>query len=199
MNALLLKDFYTLKKQLGLLALVLLVWGAVPNRFLNVFAAVYGAMLPYTAMAYDEQSHWDRLCAMLPYRARDVVLSKYVLGWLALLVSAAATVLIRALCALVPVLGEPLQPAALLFSLCLGCVILAVSLPLMFRFGSVKGRLVMFFAMFTLFAGVGAISGYSSMESDRFSTAAVLAALAAALVLTAVSVPLSIRFYRCRN
>ncbi len=50
--------------------------------FLNVFAMIYGSMIPYSAMAYDQQSRWNTFARMLPYREKDIVLSRYC--WLAL-------------------------------------------------------------------------------------------------------------------
>lgn len=56
MKALLLKDYYTLGKSLRSLALIVLLWSVIPMAFLNVFAMIYGSMIPYSAMAYDQQS-----------------------------------------------------------------------------------------------------------------------------------------------
>ena len=48
-------------------------------------------MIPYSAMAYDQQSRWDTFARMLPYPGqRHVVLSRYVLGWLCTAVGGAA-------------------------------------------------------------------------------------------------------------
>ena len=84
MKALLLKDWYALRKQAWSYLLIVLVWGADPQAYLNLLAVVYGAMIPYTAMAYDQRSRWDRFARMLPYSDRTVVLSRYALGWLSL-------------------------------------------------------------------------------------------------------------------
>ena len=81
MKALLLKDWYVLRKQAWAYLIIVLVWGAIPSEVLNLLAVVYGAMIPYTAMAYDERSKWDQMAAMMPYSIRDIVLSKYLLGW----------------------------------------------------------------------------------------------------------------------
>ena len=81
MKALLLKDWYVLRKQVWSYLLIVLVWGLIPSLTLNLLAVVYGAMIPYTAMAYDERSKWDQMAAMMPYSIRDIVLSKYLLGW----------------------------------------------------------------------------------------------------------------------
>ena len=74
MKALLLKDWYVLRKQAWAYLIIVLVWGAIPSEVLNLLAVVYGAMIPYTAMAYDERSKWDTLAGMLPYADRERVL-----------------------------------------------------------------------------------------------------------------------------
>ena len=66
MKALLLKDYYTLGKSLRSLALIVLLWSVIPMAFLNVFAMIYGSMIPYSAMAYDQQSRWNTLPGCCP-------------------------------------------------------------------------------------------------------------------------------------
>ena len=82
MKALILKDTYVIWRQMKYFLVMLLLFCALPNGFNNAFAVVYAAMLPYTALAYDERSKWDQLAAMMPYSTRDIVLGKYVFGWL---------------------------------------------------------------------------------------------------------------------
>ena len=95
MKALLLKDYYTLGKSLRSLALIVLLWSVIPMAFLNVFAMIYGSMIPYSAMAYDQQSRWNTFARMLPYREKDIVLSRYVLGWLCTAVGGAAVLVFQ--------------------------------------------------------------------------------------------------------
>ena len=57
MKALLLKDWYVLRKQVWSYLLIVLVWGLIPSLTLNLLAVVYGAMIPYTAMAYAQTVH----------------------------------------------------------------------------------------------------------------------------------------------
>ena len=55
MKALLLKDWYVLRKQAWAYLIIVLVWVAIPSEVLNLLAVVYGAMIPYTAMAYAQR------------------------------------------------------------------------------------------------------------------------------------------------
>ena len=86
MSALLLKDYYVIFRQMKIFLLLILVFSCIPGTFYSTFAVVYASMLPYTALAYDERSRWDQMAAMMPYSARDVVLSKYLFGWIAVAV-----------------------------------------------------------------------------------------------------------------
>ena len=81
MRALLMKDCFVLWKQLRLYVVLMLIFTVFNGAFGNVFIVIWAAMLPYTAMAYDERSKWDQMAAMMPYSIRDIVLSKYLLGW----------------------------------------------------------------------------------------------------------------------
>ena len=81
--------------------------------------------------------------------------------------------------------------------------ILAISLPLMFRLGVERGRLGMFLIIFLVCGGAGAIASITESASNgapfAFQGPILVVLLIAALVLTAVSVPLSMRFYTKRQ
>ena len=200
MQALILKDFYVMWKQTRIFLLVILVFSAVPGSFNAVFAVIYSAMLPYTAMAYDERSKWNQLAAMMPYSDRDIVLSKYAFGWLFILAATAASLILQAVFSLVWPAASSASPAALLLALCVSVGVLALTLPLMFRFGTERGRLVMFLFIFLVCGSAGAVAGIAP-DLDRTPTlfSVLLAAALTAVVLTAASVPLSIRLYRRRR
>lgn len=201
MKALLLKDIYVLSKQVRVFMGLILVFSAIPGSFNSTFAVVYMAMLPYTAMAYDERSKWDQLAAMMPYSVRDLVLSKYTLGWLG---CAAASVLSLVLQAVISTVtqypGTPV-PVNTAMAFCASACILAITLPLMFRFGVEKGRLVMFLIIFLVCGTAGAFGSIAVSGSDgvlRLPMPVMAVLPMAALVLTAISVPLSMRFYERR-
>ncbi|MEA4890523.1 MAG: ABC-2 transporter permease [Clostridiaceae bacterium] len=73
MKGLLLKDYYTLFKQAKIFILLILVFAVMPGESMTSFAVVYAAMLPITALAYDERAKWDSLAAMMPYSVRNIV------------------------------------------------------------------------------------------------------------------------------
>ena len=203
MKALLLKDFYVMWKQTRVLLLLILVFSCLPGAFYPTFAVVYAAILPYTAMAYDERSKWGQLAAMLPYADREIVLSKYCFGYLAIAVAAGISLVLQTvLTAVWDRAAENLSPlSSILLAICMGVGVLALTLPLMFRFGVEKGRLVMFLIIFLVCGGAGAVTGITSELSDSgryLMTLALPGAALAAVILTAVSIPRSLRMYRRR-
>ena len=195
MSALLLKDYYVIFRQMRIFLLLILVFSCIPGTFYSTFAVVYASMLPYTALAYDERSKWDQLAAMMPYSARDVVLSKYVFGWISVAIAAVGTFVLQTILSFVW-LSDVTGPSipVILLSVCVAVCILDITLPLMFRFGVEKGRLLMFFIIFLVCASAGGISviDQSGGPDVGFQT---WAPLVVAVVLTAVSIPLAVRFY----
>ena len=143
MKALLYKDAMVLWKQMKLMLLLILVFAVVPSEFQNTFAVLYAALLPYSALAYDERSRWDRMAAAMPYSARDIVTEKYVFGWIAALGTLALTLVLRLVSQYLLHLGEGASAEMLLMAFFGSLIAMAVTLPMMFRFGVEKGRLAM--------------------------------------------------------
>ena len=198
MSALILKDYYVIFRQMRIFLLLVLVFSCIPGAFYSTFAVVYAAMLPYTALAYDERSRWDQMAAMMPYADRDIVLSKYVFGWLFTAAAAAATFVLQTVLAAVWPGAEGPSVPVILLSVCVAVCILDITLPMMFRFGVEKARLAMFLIIFLVCAGAGAISVIDQSGGPDFGFQ-MWAPPAVAVVMTAVSVPLSVRFYGRRR
>lgn len=198
MKGLLWKDFYVINRQMRFFALIILVFAVLPNYYIQLFAITYAGLLPYSVIAHDEQSHWDALAGMMPYSVKDLVLSKYILGWASALiislVALGAGVLERNL------FPQAAQPAGVLPALCVALVCIAVSLPFLFRFGSTRGRQIMMMALIVVACGTsGALSALLSLgEMTWLSGGVVLLLPLAAVVANAISAPLSMAMYRRR-
>lgn len=201
MKALIIKDTYVIWRQMKYFLILILIFSALPSGFNNAFAVIYTSMLPYTALAYDERSKWDQLAAMMPYSTRDVVLGKYVFGWLCIGAAAVLSGLLQM--ALSLVVDRVFLPGVMVLSVLGAVCILAISLPLMFRMGVEKGRLAMFLVIFLVCGAAGAIAHIAESVGSgtvfAFQGPVLGVTLLAALVLTAVSVPLSMRFYTKRQ
>lgn len=203
MKALIRKDAYVLWKQLKYFLLMVLVLSCIPGAYNSIFIVLYAAMLPYTALAYDERSKWDQLARTMPFSDWDIVLSKYVLGWILTLISLVAAVILHLV--LFPLLGRTPAPGSLLPSFFMALCILAVSLPPLFRFGVEKARLSMFLVISLICGGTGAlvslfdtgVAGDAILVGGRSLTALLGIALpVTAIALTAISIPLAVKCYR---
>lgn len=193
MKALLMKDAYVLWKQMRTVILILVAISLVGGTFNSVFLVVWCSMLPYTAISYDERSHWGQLAAMMPYSRRDIVLSKYVLGWLCMAASAALSTAVQAAAVLAGREGPDL--ALLLTSLLAGVVALDITLPMIFRFGAEKGRLMLMVAIFGAAILGGSLAG-AVEDAGRVPALLVAGSPVIAAAATVISVPMSMKLYQ---
>lgn len=197
MSALLTKDFYTINKQLKMYLLVLVVFIAFNREFGAVFLPVWCSMLPYTSIAYDEQSKWDQLAAMMPYSIRDLVLSKYVFGWICVAVITLIMTAVQIVLSLVSSFAGP-DYISILLGVCVAFSVMSCSLPAIFRFGVERGRMLMFLLIFVACGGAGGVIFVVEGLPKLVPTLLTLMP-AAALVLTLISVPLSMKAYAKRQ
>ena len=201
MKGLMWKDIYTLLKQAKFILLLMVLFACLPGYSMSAFAIFYGAMLPITALAYDERSKWDELAAMMPYSVKEIVGSKYVLGLL--LVGGISALSIAARIVIGIIKAAPFDAEGIISILILAClslVLLMVDLPLMFRLGVEKGRII-----YILLTCVGVVAGVSYidqlmavLDSMMVSTMLLIVLLVTAVGL-GVSYCISARIYRVRR
>ena len=116
MKGLLLKDVYTLAKSLRVFLLLIIVFSCLPGLNMTVFAVVYSSLLPVTALSYDERCKWDTLAAMSPYSPAEMVISKYLLGYIGILFASMLALAVHAVYGLfsssLPAATFPASPGA---------------------------------------------------------------------------------------
>lgn len=195
MKALIQKDIYVLWKQMRMFLLALVIMAVAGGAFNSIFIVVWCSMLPYSAMAYDERSHWEEMAAMMPYTRRDIVLSKYVLGWLCMGAAAALSIAVQVAASAVMQVG--VDYGLMMLSFCMGVFALDVTMPVIFRLGVERGRLAFMLVVFGVaFAGSAMFSVGSEVE---LSPVPAYALLPAAVIATLVSIPLSMKLYGQRS
>lgn len=145
MRGLLYKDTYILMKKARFFIGMIIIFSFFPGYSMSVFAIMYATMLPITALAYDEHSHWNQFALMLPYSPKQIVISKYILGYIC---TASIGVLTFAGKCIIAIIQQEetfsiqenfIQITAVSMA---ACVLLAINLPLMFRFGVERGRML---------------------------------------------------------
>ncbi len=209
MRALIRKDLYVADKQLRLLLVLAVIFSVLPGTtgFGGTYAMMLAMMLPLTTMNYDERSKWDKYAAMLPYRIRDIVLSKYLLSYCAMVVGVGLILLGAAAESFhtkTPVnWQEAGYTAALLMAFMF--VLVAFSIPAMYRFGAERGRSIMLVLIGVVLGGAFALARLMDLSlfaaaAGAVPTAALVAAAALVIVAgTALSIRLSMRFYENRR
>ncbi|MDD2955498.1 MAG: ABC-2 transporter permease [Oscillospiraceae bacterium] len=208
MKGLLIKDLLVLKRYgrtLGFLVLFYGVFSMLGNSTAALVSmiTVVLAMTVVTSFAYDEQARWDRYVCALPVKREQVVAAKYLLGLL--LVGAGLLISL-----LLGVLGTLLRPQAegreILLPAMLGnfiivLLLLALTLPLIYRFGVKKSRILFLVAMALIGGAVAASASILSdgtalefLQQGRWNVLLLIAPVAA-LLAYALSYRVSCRIY----
>lgn len=144
------KDLMVMRRTLLLYGAMGIVYGIIAiygDQYGMVFALmmIVSAMVPVSAISYDERSKWDKIVNTMPLSRKEIVLSKYVL---AILLTAISSVIIFAFYMLVPEM--PLEEKAVTTAVMAMMAMLyqAALMPVMFKFGSEKGRTMMLAILF---------------------------------------------------
>lgn len=145
LRGLLIKDSMVLFRQLKLFFILMIGFAIIQNEATNGFALMYMTMLPITALAFDEQSRWGTYAQMMPYKIRDIVISKYLIGMIGAALVAVIEIVSSAVFMLVregnlELLSERLLVLLLVF--CCSLVLMSINLPIIFKMGAERGRIV---------------------------------------------------------
>jgi ABC-2 type transport system permease protein len=203
MIGLIIKDLLNLKKQMGIFLLLLLFYlvlafSSGESSILSGLIYVICMMLPITALAYDERAGWDRYALTMPISRSQLVLGKYVLGFVFCLVGFAFITVFQM------ITGEDLREGIIVSAILLGGSILlqAIILPVMFRIGTEKARIFMmavFLAPAAIILMISKTRWKPSIDAAAFSQLLALLPVLLPLLLigiVAASIALSLSFYR---
>jgi hypothetical protein len=193
MKGLLLKDFLVITKQLKIFLILIPVMALIGGTSMSVLAVLMGAVLPMTAIAYDERSKWTELAVMMPYSKKDLVINKYLLGYVCMFGSAILVILGQLLMQLFGKEYINGSSDMLLFAIFGGLIFIAINTPILFKFGSEKGRFVFIIAM-ALIGASGPL--LKSIDNDillNISNISPLFLLGIALVMNYISIMISVR------
>ena len=192
MKGLFVKDFRVLMKAMKFALVAILLFSFMDN--MRTFVIFYGSLLAVSSFAYDEKNKWNEMAAMLPYSDREMVLEKYIFGYVGTLIGFAVS------CGAGFITGMDGDE----FLFCLTgflavLIMLPINLTLIYKFGVEKTRIV-----YLIF--IGATTALIVLLSDLFlKTGAnffgtfdfALPALAlVAILFNIAGIFLSVKFYR---
>lgn len=197
MKALLLLDGYTLIKQLKLFLVFIVLYAGLSlysGEFMLLgFSAMFLVLLPYYLMQFCESSRTDALFLLLPNDRKTIVQERY-LTILLTLVPVGLLILVIAL-----ILNT--ESALLVLTECaLGMAVLSVIVPLVYKFGVTKSRMILIFAVAVLGASGGAMGSVLGDEAAAFLSgnlfhAIALLSMPLALVVVFISYRISLAIY----
>ena len=153
-RGLLLKDIYELWAQSKVLLLLIAAYLLIPALTGgNAMLGSVGLLLLASALGYDERCKWERYARAMPVKRSELYLGKLLLGVLAVVLGAA----LQACAALLA--GHTELLARLPVTVLAAAAYLAVSLPLLFKLGLEKGRILFLLLTVAFVALSGAALG----------------------------------------
>ena len=193
MKGLLLKDLYMSRKTVWMYLLVILIFSVAQSANGVVFALFYAIMIPINLIALDERDRFDSLLPAMPVSGVMTVLDKYIVSWCMILI-AFVFYIVRCL---LP--GAEFDLPMMLIAMGIVLISQAISLPLIFRFGVERGRMIYIIAIVGQAALLGALA---SIWGDHLALIAPVFASMLALVvgvmLSVASIFVSGRVYEAR-
>ncbi|MGB8454807.1 MAG: ABC-2 transporter permease [Anaerocolumna sp.] len=158
MIGLLLKDLFNLRKYLKQVSLSVLIFGLFAINlktpaYLIGMIVMMSAMMVITSMSYDEYAKWDKLALTMPIVKKDIVLSKYILLLVMVLSGTVASGILAGIISAVMKLQSLKEILLISGSIALiMLLIFGILIPILFKYGVEKARIIMFavFGILTL-------------------------------------------------
>lgn len=205
MKGLVLKDLYMMKKYCRAMLLIAVIFLAAAmfntdSPFFLIYPAVFAGMIPVTLLSYDEKFRWSSYCRVLPYSAKQIVFSKYLL---IILLAAALLVIYSILAAVLSITGSDMSInisvlLPVIFTLSIAGP--SLILPFIFRYGVEKGRIVFYIVIILLCALSASITAINSALPDTLRAGTInILLVAGAAVIFVLSYSISLKCFKSKN
>ncbi len=151
MSGLLVKEYYTLHRYIKQYILLFIFFGALSVYmdsviYFQAMVTMSMCMLVFTGMSYDSTAGWDKYVMTMPVSRKDVVRSKYIICVIyaatAIVVSGIFSIIINRIYPMEDV-GLMLMTIMAMTLLCLIFIIYSILLPMIFKLGVEKTRILM--------------------------------------------------------
>lgn len=201
MKGLLLKDIFTLEKQMRILLIVIVGFALSPASNMISFTMMYALIIPISSFGYDERAKWDRLMRMMPIPEKSIILSKYVLGYgfvgmVSVIILAAQFVYHAFGYQNLTLASYPVFLVNVMFMVLAALIAYGVLMPFIFKLGMEKGRLI-FGAVFAVLIFLTIPFSFFQIVSGGLFVSSwfIWILLLLAIVVNIGSIKLSQRFY----
>lgn len=193
MKGLLLKDFYVLSKQLKLFLVMMVVFSIIPGGYLSAFAIMYASMMPITTIGYDERSKWKKMASMMPYGKEELVMSKYIVGYVVTFGMTIIAMIARTVYGIIEGTDLIEGIGTLYIVFLLAAFVEALNLPIILKLGVEKGR--MLFVLITVVFTVGVTGLIAKANLDISIGLFLIIATVVIAIANLISIKISIRVY----
>jgi len=203
MKGLLIKDMYMLTKYFKLyfvlIPLFLIAWlFNSSNSFFLLYPVLLLALIPVNLISYDEKSKWDRYCGALPCTRAAMVSAKYIILLCCIVLVFLLSVVILLLGVKSGVSSSIVRPS-LMMLFGTGLIGPSISLPVIYKFGADKGRIVSLFIFGALIALTGFANSVSLSAASALGGQAEIIVYPLGITIYALSWLLSIKFYKSKE
>lgn len=150
MSGLLVKEYYTLRRYAKQYALLFVFFGALSIymeslTYFQCMVTMSMSMLIFTGMSYDTLAGWDKFVLTMPVDRKDIVCSKY----LCCIIYAVFAIIASTLFSIVLGYIHPMEDDLMILAvtaaalLCIIFLIYSILIPLIYKLGVEKTRIVM--------------------------------------------------------
>lgn len=159
MKGLILKDLLNLKKAIKTMLIVGIAYSiffsTVQPTFLTGILTLLFSMQSLSSFSYDEYAKWDSYALTLPISRKDLVLSKYILFMTFPIIGSVLSIILSMIIGLFKqtLIVEEIFASAMGFLFSMEILFL-ILLPLIFKFGIERGRIMITVVSFSIF-GIG--------------------------------------------
>ena len=202
MRGLLIKEFYMVIKKckiyfIASLFIIIFTYLDVTNSFLMFFPIILCSIIPVNLVSYDEQSHWDKYCEIMPYTKAQIVSVKYITGLIIQIVVGLAVIFASSVYNNMTHWYSDIDIGYLMVEVIVITAFSSLCMPFIFKFGSEKGRVSCYILAGVMLIFSYYISKYNSRFEIPFGSLVFLGFLG--IILYMLSWILSIKFYSSRN
>lgn len=164
MKGLIIKDLCVIKNQMKslLLVLALFIFLSIANKdatFVLFLIPFYMIMILITTFSYDEFNKWECYCNSLPLSRKEIVKSKYILfnatSLIVLILGVLASFIIPNFIENTTFESIYASIIGVAFGICL---VISLLIPFYYKFGSQKGRIMLFLIVAILALLIGTIT-----------------------------------------
>lgn len=159
MKGLILKDLLNLKKAIKTMLIVgisySIFFSTVQPTFLTGILTLLFSMQSLSSFSYDEYAKWDSYALTFPISRKDLVFSKYILFMAFPIIGSFLSIILSTIICLFKqtLIVEEIFASAMGFLFSME-ILLLILLPLIFKFGIERGRIMITVVSFSIF-GIG--------------------------------------------